>query len=534
MTFRALRVTAVVAFLSASDRPADAAPLSRTTAVERTARERVDQTFERHGRRAPELDSALSLAARALATRALHRGRAQGSGDLLVVSDAVSRAGGFDPQPKVVAMIFSPKSDAQRALAQANDFLAEDPSSHVGIGAAEDGQALALVLLFVRRQVSLDPFSRKLPKPTTRAAGETLCGDVPDPYRDSELFITLPNGDVEKHPATPVPGRPGRFCTPLPFAERGRYTVELLVRGPQGPEVAALFFVDVGRGEAAARGPDAAIGGEEPKNLTEARQRLLDRINKLRRGHGMKTLAPDPDLDRIAQGLSTRMASEHFFAHVSPDGQDLKARLQAAGYRYRTAGENLGAASGPMAAHFGIEHSPGHRKNLLDPAHSRLGLGVSVEQLADGRRQAVVTELLASVYEPSLDPLADAYRAIADQRRGAGLRPALRSAELERIAQEEAERALKTADPRVRKGEAGPYRRALAVMVGAESVTIDVYIADSPTVISESKNLRASGVNRVGVGIARGSTQRYGDDKLWIYAIYVELDERPKPGRRPH
>ncbi len=510
---------------------AAASPSSNLLAVERSAREKVVGVFEHHGRRAPEIDPALSAAARTLASRALRQGSAKGAGDLLVVAEAISGAGAFDPQPKVVAMIFAPKADARRALAQSNDFLADDPSSHVGIGAAEDGQALALIMLFVRRTASLEPFPHKLAHKAAQPASETLCGSLPSPYERSELFVTLPQGEVEKRPAELGPDN--RFCTPLSFAGAGRYTVELLARGPQGPEVAALFFVDVGRVKATG-GARPRLGEEprsEPQSLFEARERLRDRINKLRRGHGVGALAADEALDAVAQRFSERMASEHFFAHLSPDGRDLKARLGEAGYRYRTAGENLGAASGPLAAHFGIEHSPGHRKNLLEPSHGRIGIGAAIEELGGGRRQVVITEVLASVYEPSQDPLGDAYRAIAATRSAANLPPVQRSAELERIAQEEAESALKEGEPRVRKGRTGPHKRAFASMVGAESATIDVYIAESPTAVTDSQNLLKPDVSRVGVGLVRGTTVRYGRDKLWIYVLYVAIQEAPKPIR---
>ena len=34
-------------------------------------------------------------------------------------------------------------------------------------------------------------------------------------------------------------------------------------------------------------------------------------------------------------------------------------------------------ASGPLAAHTAIGESPGHRKNLLDPAFERVGFGLA-------------------------------------------------------------------------------------------------------------------------------------------------------------
>ena len=81
------------------------------------------------------------------------------------------------------------------------------------------------------------------------------------------------------------------------------------------------------------------------------------------------------DMRAKLDAYAKRMAYELFFAHVAPDGTDVRARLKAASYRYQSAGENLGMASGPLAAHFGIEHSPGHRRNLMEPCYTVAGVG---------------------------------------------------------------------------------------------------------------------------------------------------------------
>ena len=154
----------------------------------------------------------------------------------------------------------------------------------------------------------------------------------------------------------------------------GRYTVELVGRGARGPEVVALFVVDVGGGAPPREEPREAL--VEPTTVEEARTAVLARINALRLAHKLPQLYPDPGLTRVAQAYSERMAREGFFAHVAPDGSDLRGRLSAAGIRYRTSGENLGLASGPLAAHQGIELSPGHRGNLLGAQFTLAGLGV--------------------------------------------------------------------------------------------------------------------------------------------------------------
>jgi uncharacterized protein YkwD len=83
------------------------------------------------------------------------------------------------------------------------------------------------------------------------------------------------------------------------------------------------------------------------------------------------------------------MASQGFFGHVAPDGQTLTDRIAAVGYYNRSLsadcncvkgyalGENL--ARGQKTAKEAVDawlKSPGHRKNLMDPAYTDTGIGV--------------------------------------------------------------------------------------------------------------------------------------------------------------
>src|SRR5205823_2566665 len=198
---------------------------------------------------------------------------------------------------------------------------------------------------------------------------------------------------------------------PLTFPVAGRHTVEVIGRGPRGPEVVSLFFEQVG----AAGKKDARSHTDEPRTLDAARVAIVERVNALRKGNALSALGRDDALDAIAQAYSDRMSRENFFAHVAPDGTDLRSRLTDAGYLYHASGENLGMAGGPLGAHFGIELSPGHRKNLLDPAFEKIGVGVTWKQVSD-RTQAIVTEVMASPEDTHADPLTEAYDAIAAKR----------------------------------------------------------------------------------------------------------------------
>lgn len=358
------------------------------TAMEQQASRHVLQEFERVGRRVPQADPSLTQAARRLAREALDDSPS-GAVELLALTEAVSDAGGADPTPRSYVVRASVREHAVGTLLDRKD-LNQEPASHVGVGVAVDGERAAIVVLLAERKATLQRFPRALDKPGT---GQSLCGQLEPPLRGSEVYVTLPDGRVERPPLTRESGP--SFCTRLLFPSEGRYTVELLGRSERGPEVASLFLVDVG--ETRAKGEHERI--VEPTTVEDAREAVLSRINALRRAHGVQPLALDDTLNGVAQAYSDRMAREGFFAHVAPDGSDLRGRLTAAGSQYRTAGENLGMASGPLAAHFGIEHSPGHRNNLLGTQFTHAGLGVTFQKV-DGRNQALLTEVFSTTAPP--------------------------------------------------------------------------------------------------------------------------------------
>ena len=108
----------------------------------------------------------------------------------------------------------------------------------------------------------------------------------------------------------------------------------------------------------------------------ELEERMLEMVNAERRAAGLKPVKADPELVLVARGHSQDMLARGYFAHVSPDGEDLGRRLRRAHLSYLSAGENLALAPTLHGAHKGLMHSPGHRANILRPQFGRLGVGV--------------------------------------------------------------------------------------------------------------------------------------------------------------
>ena len=488
-----------------------ATPLTASS-LEQQAGHYVLQEFERVGRRSPKVDAALTEAARQLARDALDTSPS-GAVELLALTEAISTAGATDPSPRSYVIRAWDRQHALDTLLARKD-LNQEPASHTGVGVAEEGERVSIVVLLAERKATLQRFPRTFEK---HGNGQSLCGELTSPLRWAEVYVTRPDGSVDRPALTRESGP--SFCTRLLFPAQGRYSVEIIGRGERGPEVAALFLVDVGASRQ--RGERERV--VEPTTVEDARIEVLARINALRRAHGARELVLDGTLNQVAQAYSERMAREGFFAHVAPDGSDLRSRLATASSSYRTAGENLGMAAGPLAAHFGIEHSPGHRSNLLGSQFTHAGLGIAFQKV-DGREQAILTEIFSASATPSVppaDPLQEAYERLAWHRASRGLPPLERNPVLERIAMDHARRALLQNEPKVQLPGSKVHERVFGSLEEARSASVDFYVAESPALLPDSKNLGERKHTAVGVGAVRGDSPTYGKGQYWMVVIYA-------------
>lgn len=104
-------------------------------------------------------------------------------------------------------------------------------------------------------------------------------------------------------------------------------------------------------------------------------QQMLSLVNGERAKVGVEPLVWDDSLAGVARGHSEDMFKRGYFSHYSPEGKDVGDRLNAAGIVYTYAGENLALAPNIQSAHDGLMNSPGHRRNMLDPAFRKIGIG---------------------------------------------------------------------------------------------------------------------------------------------------------------
>jgi uncharacterized protein YkwD len=129
-----------------------------------------------------------------------------------------------------------------------------------------------------------------------------------------------------------------------------------------------------------------SVKQSEPRAELEAQ--MLEFLNKERAKAGLKPLAMDEELTKVARKHSADMLARGYFSHYSPEGKNAFDRLRGEKIPFLLAGENLAFAPTVKIAHTGLMNSPGHRANILRPQFRKVGIGI----MDAGSRGLMVTQ----------------------------------------------------------------------------------------------------------------------------------------------
>jgi len=162
-------------------------------------------------------------------------------------------------------------------------------------------------------------------------------------------------------------------------------------------------FRDFGIGIAKLRGtplyvfllatPEAEFFARATASLRDSarvRAAVLAQVNAARLKARAQPLRASSQLDQAAQKHAEDMLARGFFAHESPDGKTVRERSREAGYDWRAIGENI--AEGQFTADEVMDtwlKSPDHRRNILDPNFTELGVGLAVGKGKNGERRVL-------------------------------------------------------------------------------------------------------------------------------------------------
>ena len=114
----------------------------------------------------------------------------------------------------------------------------------------------------------------------------------------------------------------------------------------------------------------------ESETIPESERRGIEELNEIRLLVGLNALILDPELCEASRDHSQDMATLKFFSHTSPVEGKQSFGQRAARAGTTSSGENIYMGStNPKSANRGWFHSPGHHKNMFNPAQRRIGLG---------------------------------------------------------------------------------------------------------------------------------------------------------------
>jgi hypothetical protein len=106
----------------------------------------------------------------------------------------------------------------------------------------------------------------------------------------------------------------------------------------------------------------------------DSERQLFDSLNRERTAHGLSALQWDDTLFKAARQHALRMADLNILEHQLPNEPNLEGRLTEAGARFSVIAENIAVGPNPQTIHTGWMDSPGHRKNILDPRLTSVGI----------------------------------------------------------------------------------------------------------------------------------------------------------------
>ena len=122
---------------------------------------------------------------------------------------------------------------------------------------------------------------------------------------------------------------------------------------------------------AACAGANARVGRASTQVLRAA---VVCLINQERAAHHLPVLTASPLLNNSAQRWTNAMVSSDQFTH----GMNFAGRISAAGYDWRSAGENIATGfATPRSVVAAWMASTGHCQNILNPSYRNIGTGVS-------------------------------------------------------------------------------------------------------------------------------------------------------------
>jgi uncharacterized protein YkwD len=162
-----------------------------------------------------------------------------------------------------------------------------------------------------------------------------------------------------------------------------------------GSVLCSLFFLSSIHSQESAPLPTSPLSSQP----SAAEKLLFDAANRERAAAGLQPLKWDEALAAAARRHAEHMAHENLLAHQYPGEPSLDERAAQAGAKFSLVAENIAMGGDPETIHDGWMHSSGHRKNILNPEVTAVGIAT----LTESKRLYAVEDFSRSVTDLSFE-----------------------------------------------------------------------------------------------------------------------------------
>ncbi len=234
-------------------------------------------------------------------------------------------------------------------------------------------------------------------------------------------------------------------------------------------------------------------------------------VNNDRAEHGLKPLALDAKISETARKHSRDMGKSNFFGHVSPKTGSMSDRLYRDGIACVKSAENVALHKTIASAQKGLMESPGHRKNLLDPAFTHIGIGI----VKDSKGMLLVTQNFAKpIPEFDTEKTEDEFLEVVNLiRKSKEFGPLKKDDSLTGLCQKNSDNMNK-----IGKLDISTVKRRLRNLP-FKSYKLYYFFCESPTRLLETKDLFNPTLTHLGLGIARNEKRKKGFGMLWVTLV---------------
>ncbi len=259
--------------------------------------------------------------------------------NIKVLADQVNIYEGCSPNSNVLQTV--DKNTKMDVVSKVEDWYAVKLADN-SLGFIPESQCQPIVLE--------DNQNTNVPGPTTP---QTQMAPTPEEIPTPEGTLT-PEGTPQEG-TTPAPG--------------GTPTTEEVPQTQMTP-------MDVGPDNENDAAPNIPSENTNAPSLTDDEQEMIRLVNEARTQNNLQALTIDMEVTNVARIKAQDMIDNNYFSHNSPTYGSPFDMMQDFGIEYVHAGENIAGNRSVQDAHDALINSPGHRKNILSPDYTHIGIGI--------------------------------------------------------------------------------------------------------------------------------------------------------------